>query len=87
MIMEITRRVGVFKNSFGKEEFQQRKKRHLSESHLIHDDNSPKASNLVRFDKLFKDFAIRDIRKVRKRQHRKLEFGHKQGEIHKSPAK
>jgi hypothetical protein len=88
--MEIRRRVGIFKNSFGKEEFQQRKKRHLSERHLIHDDNrqqSPKASNLVRFDKLFKDFAIRDIRKVRKRQHRKPEFGHKQGEIHKNPAK
>jgi hypothetical protein len=63
----------------------------LSESHLIHDDNrqqqSPKASNLGRFDKLFKDFAIRDIREVRKRQHQKPEFGHKQGEIQKNSAK
>jgi len=25
MVMEIRRRVGIFKNSFGKEEFQQRK--------------------------------------------------------------
>jgi hypothetical protein len=30
---------------------------------------------------------IRDIRKVRKRQHQYPEFGHTQGEIKKKPAK
>jgi hypothetical protein len=36
---------------------------------------------------LFSKLLIRDIRKVRKRQHQYPEFGHTQGEIFKKPAK